>query len=381
MMIRVGDSGAEVLEVKNKLRQAGLFSGPDDDYFGEDLAEAVRAYQTSHGLTIDGVVGDETWGNINGDPNYPNNSTGKMGATSPGSGTGQPADYDALKQKFPQFAHLIDNPEIGPVLRDSNARALTNNPMSASEFESRIMATQWWKTTSSTARNYYNQQFSDPATFQNQIRDRQDQVRAIGGQLGYDESILTQGYIDQFAHRAYREGLTPAQIKAMMADEITPLAGTTERSTTLRDLRNVSQSYGFVTDTNTQNYWLREIGAGRQSIESFEGVARAWATSLFPHLGNMFQGGMSFRDIQKPYKDIIEKELELAPEQVDFIGDTKWRNVLDYVDPKDGVHRTMSMRELTEYVRRQPEWRKTKNGRENVAEVGEQLLRSFGAVA
>lgn len=68
MTIQVGDNSEDVREVKRILREAGYFSGPDDDYYGEDLATAVRAYQTAHGIEVDGVVGPETWGNMHGDP-------------------------------------------------------------------------------------------------------------------------------------------------------------------------------------------------------------------------------------------------------------------------------------------------------------------------
>lgn len=381
MTLRLGDQADDVRAWQEKLIEGGyLPAGSADGVFGEATESATRAFQSAHGLAVDGIVGAETWGNMMGDPNFPNNSAGTLSRGSGGGSNSSSSSAD-LKSKFPQFGHLVDHPEIGPILAESNSRALTSNPMSQNEFEAKIMATNWWKTTQSSARAYYNQQFSDPATFDAKIRDYSYQIQVIAGQLGYDESILTPAYISDFANRAYRDGLTPAQMKAMIADELTGLVGVTERSTTLQQLREISQGYGFLVDQPTQNYWLREINAGRQTIEGFEGTARAWATSLFPHLTNMFQQGMNLRQIQEPYKRLIEQELELAPEQIDFIGNTKWRNVLDYVDPKDGVHRTMSMRELTEYVRGQDEWRRTKNGRESVAEVGEQLLRSFGAVA
>jgi peptidoglycan hydrolase-like protein with peptidoglycan-binding domain len=35
--------------------------GPSDGDFGPKTESAVRAYQTQHGLTADGIVGDRTW--------------------------------------------------------------------------------------------------------------------------------------------------------------------------------------------------------------------------------------------------------------------------------------------------------------------------------
>jgi len=103
---------------------------------------------------------------------------------------------------------------------------------------------------------------------------------------------------------------------------------------------------------------------------------------MFPNLANQFDSGMTFKQVIEPYRQVLSKEFDGANvENFDFMGDTKWRNVIDYVDEKTGVHRTMSMQELTKYARSQAEWRNTKNAKDQVAEIGEQLLRSFGATA
>lgn len=380
MTMRVGDSGGDVSTLQQKLSEAGYYSGSIDGNYGPDTEAAVRAYQEAHGLTVDGVAGAETWGNINGDPNFPNNSTGALGG---GSSTGSTqADYEEIKRQYPQFAYLIDDPEIGPILREANQRSKTPNPMSASEFEAKITGSQWFRTTSSSARNYYNQQFVDPATFNNKVRDYADQVKAIGGQLGYDETILTPSYIDYFANKAYREGLSPAQMKALMANEITPLAGTTEKSVTLHQMREIQQQYQVAIDDPTRLYWLQAIGNGSQSIENFRGAVVAQAKALFPNLTGQFEQGMTLKQIIDPYRQLLSKEFDGADiEQFDFIGDPKWRQALTYVDPKDGKTRMMNMQEFQKHIRSQAEWRNTKNSKMQAAEIGEQLLRSFGQVA
>lgn len=378
MTMKVGDSSEDVRTLKQKLREGGYFEGPDDAYFGEDLANAVRAYQTAHGLTVDGVVGPETWGNIHGDPRYPNNSTGALGGAPSGGGGG--GDMAEIKKRYPQFAYLIDDPEMGAILREDARRALAGDPMPPNEFEAAVMATNWWRTTSASAREYYNLQFADPASFNDKIRDYSDTVRTIGGQLGYDETVLTPQYVSHFANRAYREGLTPAQIKAIIADEITPLIGPSEKGVVLSELRGVMQAYHYKIDDSSLHYWAREIGSGRQSIDNFRNTVKLQMRGMFPHLANFYDQGMTQREILAPYKEILSKEFDgKNPEDFDF-GDAKWRHVIDYVDEKTGVHRTMSMQELQKYARSQPEWRNTNNAKKQVAEIGEQLLQSFGAV-
>ncbi len=379
MTLQVGDRGPDVLEIKNQLRAAGLFNGPDDDYFGDDLKAAVIQYQTSHGLTADGVVGEETWGNIHGDPNYPNNSTGNMGAAALGSPGALSTSGDAaVKERFPQHAYLLNaDPEVAAIMREA---AAANPPWASDLLEAKLMNTAWFKSNSDMARDYHHLQATDPATFQRELWENEDRVRRIGGALGYDETVLDAGYVSHFANKAMREGLSDQMLQALMAEEITPLIGTTEKSPILAQLREISQAYGFLTDTTTQNYWLKEIGAGRQSIEAFTNTAKAWMKSLMPHLGNQIDQGLTWRQIQDPYKQLLTRELELAPEQIDFLGDPKYRHIIDYVDPKDGTHRSMSIREAATYVRGLDEWWQTSNGLEEGANLTEEILNSFGAV-
>ncbi len=56
-----GSSGSDVVDLQNRLRQLGLYSGPVDGRFGPATEAAVRAFQQSRGLAVDGIVGPATW--------------------------------------------------------------------------------------------------------------------------------------------------------------------------------------------------------------------------------------------------------------------------------------------------------------------------------
>jgi N-acetylmuramoyl-L-alanine amidase len=63
-----GDSGAAVAEIRTKLHGLGLLPDPVDPladpgaaYFDEATDRAVRAFQQQRGITVDGIVGEQTY--------------------------------------------------------------------------------------------------------------------------------------------------------------------------------------------------------------------------------------------------------------------------------------------------------------------------------
>lgn len=57
-----GSSGKEVKEFQAVLKREGFYKGALDGKFDRDVHQAVAAYQRAHGLKVDGVVGQQTWG-------------------------------------------------------------------------------------------------------------------------------------------------------------------------------------------------------------------------------------------------------------------------------------------------------------------------------
>jgi hypothetical protein len=63
--LSAGDSGSQVLTLQKALKQLGLDVGTPDGKFGQKTQDAVKAFQTAHNLTPDGVVGADTEQAIN----------------------------------------------------------------------------------------------------------------------------------------------------------------------------------------------------------------------------------------------------------------------------------------------------------------------------
>ena len=59
-MLSTGSSGDEVTQLQNDLASRGFDPGPVDGIFGPKTDAAVRAFQESAGLAVDGIAGPRT---------------------------------------------------------------------------------------------------------------------------------------------------------------------------------------------------------------------------------------------------------------------------------------------------------------------------------
>jgi hypothetical protein len=58
---RRGSTGPEVIRIQDRLRELGHYAGPSDGAYGGGTEAAVRRFQSTAGLPVDGVVGPAGW--------------------------------------------------------------------------------------------------------------------------------------------------------------------------------------------------------------------------------------------------------------------------------------------------------------------------------
>jgi peptidoglycan L-alanyl-D-glutamate endopeptidase CwlK len=60
LLLKLGDSGAQVKQLQEKLKEAKFDPGAPDGEFGAGTEAAVKAFQKSEGLVVDGIAGPRT---------------------------------------------------------------------------------------------------------------------------------------------------------------------------------------------------------------------------------------------------------------------------------------------------------------------------------
>jgi peptidoglycan hydrolase-like protein with peptidoglycan-binding domain len=61
--VQLGDCGPFVIELQTRLNDAG-FIIPVDGVYSKKTEDAVKAFQSDRGLTVDGLVGPKTWAKL-----------------------------------------------------------------------------------------------------------------------------------------------------------------------------------------------------------------------------------------------------------------------------------------------------------------------------
>ena len=87
--VKYGSQGEDVLALQNTLNQNG-YNLSADGIFGDKTLTAVKQYQQAQGLTVDGIVGMNTWGALTGGGNTGSGSGSPTGGYSVSGVTGQP---------------------------------------------------------------------------------------------------------------------------------------------------------------------------------------------------------------------------------------------------------------------------------------------------
>ena len=60
LTLKQGSTGSTVKQVQQKLKNWGYYKGSVDGIFGSKTKEAVKYFQRKNGLTVDGIVGNQT---------------------------------------------------------------------------------------------------------------------------------------------------------------------------------------------------------------------------------------------------------------------------------------------------------------------------------
>ena len=101
--LKYGSSGSDVKKLQNYLNQVGNYGLTVDGKYGSKTQAAVKEYQKSNNLTVDGIAGNQTWGSLSDAVSKLSAGSSNKGDT--GSTTGTATTETTTAPDYSQYSY------------------------------------------------------------------------------------------------------------------------------------------------------------------------------------------------------------------------------------------------------------------------------------
>lgn len=305
-----------------------------------------------------------------------NNKTNKptAGKTEQSTKKRKPSIDEAVRQNYPQFSYMLDNPDFfGKDVVDIFRRATSEN-WTPDRFAGAIQATKYWQNTVGAAKNFDAAPEADKQTrIDNTLREI-NSVTEVGS--------LDQGEVATFARDMARRGLTGDALKQMTYQFVfrqgveTDAAQQALFTETAAQMRRISKAYGSSLGDDQIRTYLEE-GKTPQNLQA---MYREKLKAQYPHLASQLDADLTYEDIVADYRQMAAQILERSPDQIDF---TK-PEFMEAVATRDtnGTTRQLSLGEWSTKLKTDDRYgySKTNTAIQQARTLSSNIARTFGRV-
>lgn len=285
-----------------------------------------------------------------------------------------PTLEDNVRKLYPEFAYLLDNPELFGDDVLSVLKRATKDGWTSTRFKGAIQATKYWQNTVSEAKNF---DALTPADKDVKIQDTIDEISQVMDTTGFDSARLRQ-----FASDLARKGIKGDQLKQLTygmatAEGMSPeVQADVLSSDSAVKIKNIVKAYGGSISDDTLKQYLAD-GKTAQQIQT---MYREKTKGLYPHLAMQLDADLTMDDITKDYKAIAANVLEKTESEIDF---TK-PEFLESISSDDGKgnKRQLSLGEWTKKLKTDDRYGYSKTTRaiQDAREIAFNISKAFGKV-
>ena len=269
------------------------------------------------------------------------------------------------------YAFFKSQPELFKMLNKA-----VEGQWQAPKFQAEIKNTKWWKTHSDSVRQAQVLQKTDPATYAATMEAARVQARQMAVQAG---AIMSEKNVSALARNMVYYKWGEEQIQNYVGQYIKfganqVLGGMAGQAA--REIKREAYSLGVPVSSQSLLNNAQYLVRGITSMEKVAGGLREQAMGLYPAFADQIKAGASMQDLAQPYAQTLAQELELPETDVDVFS-PKVKAALNRVGA-DGKVSPMSLTEFTQFVRNDPQWRRTSAAADRASAVGRQVLADMG---
>ena len=295
---------------------------------------------------------------------------------------GVPSEWEtAAMEMYPEYYALVKNvPEIANLLKQYLG---DGGEWSETKFLAELRKTNWYKTTTASAREWDMAAGLDPATYQTKVDNKTETIRKQALDLGFriSEKKLRQLALDSLRLGWSDQFLTNA-IGMVVVEGGDPGATQLRQGYYGQQIRGIARDYGVTLNDDTLMSFANKMAVGEETVGSFQDYAMTIAKSLYPTLSEQFDLGRTFGDLTSNYRQIAADTLEIDANSIDFT-DPQWAVAVTYQpDPKTGEQRMMNLSEWGDYIRKNRSfgYEYTDDAKQKAYKVANELANLFGKV-
>lgn len=322
-------------------------------------------------------------------------------ATNPGAATGVPpaptlpqsplpiapeGASDLVREvfeRYPSYAYLLSDPEVGPLLLQA---VDPNGGFDPETFAARLQATNWYRTTAPITRTWDARRQQDPAATNAEIQARMYEIDDFVKQSGF---TLSFQQVANLAEQTLRFGIAVGS--SQFRDSLSLLVPEYREGPTGTSIVNVGGTFGqtysqirqmaadYLVPLSDRDAWnmARQVFAGDLDPQGIAATFAGQASARFGgSVADAIDRGLTPGQFFAPTRAAIASELDMNAEQIDLM-DPRWSSILGVDDGKGGT-RPMTLTEAQRYARSQPEWQRTQRANDEASALARSLVESFG---
>lgn len=260
--------------------------------------------------------------------------------------------------------------------------AAVKGQWTAQKFQAELRDTKWWKSRSSSEREFLTLKYGDPKTADQKLSQAYTQVRQLANQLGIVESPKfiknIQAQYRTLAYNMVAKGWNESQLRDYLGKYV--YFGEYEEGEggeALQKLRSFAYDMGVTMSSTWYADRARNIVRGVGTIQDYQSAIRQQAKALYPQYSKQIDAGQTVADIASPYIQSMQSILEVPGGSLS-VQDNTIKTALQNKNKATGVTEVMPLWQFENQLRNDPRWKKTQNAQNSLMQVAHQVLADFG---
>ena len=281
-------------------------------------------------------------------------------------------------KESPALAWMLKDKELKPLLLSAFGK---DTPFDSNVFDSKLWATDWWKSRGSSARDWQRLKAMDPAQAKIQLNQGAQMLsRKLGlplNQTGFLRKIVELGIVLDLDEATLLETAVNMIDKGKVKG--VKFGTTGQVGAIYTQIKNQSKEYMLEIGHKQLMDLSTKMLAGRIDGDVLSNFFQREAKSKWPHLGDVIDSGVTPGEYFQGHRAAISGLLEYGSTDEVNLTDRKWKRVTSFNDGKET--RPMTIAETEKFVRGTEAWGETRNAAEEASGMAETILTKFGGVA